>query len=112
MQHVQSIGEAPKLCNDVLNERNRKVRFSIGLPKFSQVSTVRPSEHEVAFPSGDSCNKFDNIWMVDFVGVDMSLDLSFPLCFQFPLLLFVISEDLLDLFNSNVGPFAVKLAKI
>jgi hypothetical protein len=49
---------------------------------------------------------------MELVGVDVSLDLSFPLIFELSQFCFIISMDLPDLFDSNVGSFAVELTTI
>jgi hypothetical protein len=86
----------------------------VALPEFSQISPICPSKQEIAFriSSRHSGNELDDIWVMAPAGVDVSLDLSFPLGFELSQFCFIISMDLLDLFDSNIGSFAVELIKI
>jgi hypothetical protein len=120
VQLIQGICESPKLIDDVPDERSADLRLSVVLPKFPQVPPIRPSKHKVALspvsssaiPSSDSRNELDDILVVEFVSVNMGLDLPFPLFVQLAQFLFIVSVDLFDLLDGNIGAATVELVKV
>jgi hypothetical protein len=112
MQFDKGICDSSDLFDDISNKCNTDLRFVIGLPKVSQISSVGPPKHEIALAFGDGCNELDNMLVVEFVNVDMSRDLSFPRLIKLSLFFFIASMDLLDVFNSNGRSLTVKLIKL
>jgi hypothetical protein len=50
--------------------------------------------------------------VVEFVSVNMGLDLPFPLFVQLAQFLFIVSVDLFDLLDGNIGASTVELVEV
>jgi len=111
MQLIQGICNPADLFDDISNERNAKLRPSVVVPKISQISSISPPKHKIAFPSSDSCNELNNMLMVELVDINVSLDLSLPRLIKRSLVFFIFSMVLFDLLDGNVGSFTIKLIR-